>query len=93
MTYVITEEVLSVSILLNECLVRVIGTSPRLSVTRVLVIVPVLPIIVELVRVLAVFVCAHIRAEVMYEVGSAYVSAIETTNATMRYFLLPCLSG
>ena len=64
------EKMLSIGFSLDECLIRVLGTPPHLSMARVLMMFPVMAVIVELVWVPAVFVCANIRAEVMDEMGS-----------------------
>ncbi len=56
--------------------------------------IPVVAVVVQLVWVSAVFVCAGIRAEIVNKMGPVnYVSSVVLFNTSIRFSLLPRLSG
>jgi hypothetical protein len=56
--------------------------------------VPVVAVVVQLVWVSAVLVCADVRAEIVDEMGPVTcVSSVVDVSASIRFSLLPRLSG
>ena len=60
--------------------------------TRVLMVFPIVSVVVQLVRVPAIFVCADVRTKIVDEMSSGNcISSMALVSASPGYSLLPCL--